>query len=130
MKNFRLTALAAVTLALAACGGGNGPGNVIVKMNEELCSSGDPSTIAKYASQSSQPVVGMITAVMSEPAKAEEMKKQVKEGCEKAKPIEILEEKIDGDKATVRFRNPEGEEETQQLIRENGEWKLVLTPDK
>lgn len=130
MNKLRLTALAAVTFALAACGGGNGPGATIVKMNAELCSSGDPSTIGKYASASSQPVVGMITAVMSEPAKAEEMKKQVKEGCETAKPIEILEEKIDGDKATVRFRNPEGEEETQQLVKEDGEWKIVLTPDK
>lgn len=129
MKTFRLAAIAAATLALAACGG-SGPGDVIVKMNDEMCSTGDPSVMAKYASKSSQPVVGMITAVMSEPAKAEEMKKQVKETCENGKPIEILETTVDGDTATVRFRNQEGEEETQKLVKEDGEWKIELTPDK
>ena len=44
--------------------------------------------------------------------------------------IEILETKIEGDKATVRYRNPEGKEETDTLVKEDGEWKLDFNLDK
>jgi len=48
----------------------------------------------------------------------------------KAGAIEILETKIEGDKATVRYRNPEGKEETDALVKEDGEWKLDFNLDK
>lgn len=129
MNTIRISLLAAAVLALSACGGKQ-PGDTIIDMQADVCATGDPSVMQKYVSKKSQPAVGMITAVMSEPAKAEQMKAQIQEECEKAGAIEILETKIEGDKATVRYRNPEGKEETDTLVKEDGEWKLDFNMDK
>ncbi|GAB2670472.1 DUF4878 domain-containing protein [Arenimonas aestuarii] len=129
MNTIRISLLAAAVLALSACGGKQ-PGDTIIDMQAEVCATGDPSVMQKYVSKKSQPAVGMIAAVMSEPAKAEQMKAQIKEECSKAGEIEILETKIEGDKATVRYRNPEGKEETDTLVKEDGEWKLDFNMDK
>ncbi|WP_160171924.1 DUF4878 domain-containing protein [Arenimonas donghaensis] len=130
MKTLRISLLAAAVLALSACGGGKQPGDTIIDMQAEICATGDPSVMQKYVSKKSQPAVGMITAVMAEPAKAEQMKAQIKEECETAGEIEILETKIEGDKATVRYRNPEGKEDTETLVKEDGEWKLDFNLEK
>ena len=129
MKTIRISLLAAAVLALSACGGKQ-PGDTIIDMQAEVCATGDPSVMQKYVSKKSQPAVGMISAIMAEPAKAEQMKAQIKEECENAGAIEILETKIEGDKATVRYRNPEGKEETDSLVKEDGEWKLDFNLDK
>ena len=129
MKTIRISLLAAAVLALSACGGKQ-PGDTIIDMQAEVCATGDPSVMQKYVSKKSQPAVGMISAVMAEPAKAEQMKAQIKQECENAAEIEILETKIEGDKATVRYRNPEGKEETDTLVKEGGEWKLDFNLDK
>lgn len=129
MKTIRISLLAAAVLALSACGGKQ-PGDTIIDMQADVCATGDPSVMQKYVSKKSQPAVGMIAAVMAEPAKAEQMKAQIKEECESAGAIEILETKIEGDKATVRYRNPEGKEETDTLVKEDGEWKLDFNLDK
>jgi hypothetical protein len=129
MNTIRISLLAAAVLALSACGGKQ-PGDTIIDMQAEVCATGDPSVMQKYVSKKSQPAVGMISAIMAEPAKAEQMKAQIKEECEKAGAIEILETKIEGDKATVRYRNPEGKEETDTLVKEDGEWKLDFNLDK
>ena len=129
MKKIRISLLAAAVLALSACGGKQ-PGDTIIDMQAEVCATGDPSVMQKYVSKKSQPAVGMISAIMAEPAKAEQMKAQIKEECETGGAIEILETKIEGDKATVRYRNPEGKEETDSLVKEDGEWKLDFNLDK
>lgn len=129
MNTIRISLLAAAVLALSACGGKQ-PGDTILDMQADVCATGDPSVMQKYVSKKSQPAVGMISAIMAEPAKAEQMKAQIKEECEKAGAIEILETKIEGDKATVRYRNPEGKEETDTLVKEDGEWKLDFNLDK
>lgn len=129
MNTIRISLLAAAVLALSACGGKQ-PGDTIIDMQADVCATGDPSVMQKYVSKKSQPAVGMISAIMAEPAKAEQMKAQIKEECEKAGAIEILETKIEGDKATVRYRNPEGKEETDTLVKEDGEWKLDFNLDK
>ena len=129
MKTIRISLLAAAVLALSACGGKQ-PGDTIIDMQAEVCATGDPSVMQKYVSKKSKPAVGMISAVMAEPAKAEQMKAQIKQECENAAEIEILETKIEGDKATVRYRNPEGKEETDTLVKEGGEWKLDFNLDK
>ena len=72
MKTTRITLFAAAAvLALSACGGKQ-PGDTLIAMHDELCETGDPSVMAKYASKKSQPALGMITAVMAEPEKAEQ----------------------------------------------------------
>ena len=129
MNTIRISLLAAAVLALSACGGKQ-PGDTIIDMQAEVCATGDPSVMQKYVSKKSQPAVGMISAIMAEPAKAEQMKAQIKQECENAAEIEILETKIEGDKATVRYRNPEGKEETDTLVKEDGEWKLDFNLDK
>ena len=130
MKTLRNSLLAAAVVALSACGGAKQPGDTIIDMQAEICATGDPSVMQKYVSKKSQPAVGMIVAIMAEPAKAEQMKAQITQECETAGEIEILETQIDGDKATVRFRNPEGKEETETLVKEDGEWKLHFNLDK
>lgn len=130
MNKLRTPILAAAVLALAACSGGKQPGDTIIRMQAEVCETGDPSVMQKYVSKKSQPAVGMIAAVMAEPEKAEQMKAQIKAECENAKPIEILETKIEGERATVRYTNPEGKEETDTLIMEDGEWKLDFDLNK
>ncbi|HEX5694017.1 MAG TPA: DUF4878 domain-containing protein [Arenimonas sp.] len=129
MKSIRIPLLAAAVLVLSACGGKQ-PGDTIIEMQAEICATGDPSVIQKYASKKSQPAVGMITAIMAEPEKAEKMKAEIQAECEKAQPIEILETKIEGDRATVRYINPEGKEDSDTLVKEDGEWKLDFNLDK
>jgi hypothetical protein len=129
MKTIRISLLAAAVLALSACGGKQ-PGDTIIDMQAEVCATGDPSVMQKYVSKKSQPAMAMISAVMAEPAKAEQMKAQIQAECETAGDIEILETKIEGDRATVRYRNPEGEEDTETLVKEDGEWKLDFQMDK
>mgnify|MGYP006199916541 CR=1 FL=1 len=78
MNTIRISLLAAAVLALSACGGKQ-PGDTIIDMQADVCATGDPSVMQKYVSKKSQPAVGMISAVMAEPAKAEQMKAQIKE---------------------------------------------------
>ncbi len=129
MNTIRISLVAAAVLALSACGGKQ-PGDTIIAMQADICASGDPSVMQKYVSKKSQPMMGMVTAMMAEPSKAEQMKAQIKAECEKAGAIEILETKIEGDSATVRYRNPEGKETTDTLVKEDGEWKLDFKMDK
>ncbi|WP_374605534.1 DUF4878 domain-containing protein [Arenimonas sp.] len=128
MNKIRISLVAAAVLALSACGGKQ-PGDTLIAMQAELCATGDPSVMQKYVSKKSQPVMGMVSAMMAEPKKAEEMKAQIKADCEKAGGIEILETKIEGDTATVRYRNPEGKETTDTLVKEDGEWKVDFKLD-
>ena len=39
--------------------------------------------------------------------------------------VEYRNEKIDGDKATLEFKNQAGTWETMPFVRENGEWKMT-----
>ncbi len=131
MKKLPLLAVAVATLALAACSK-NAPGNTIERMQAEICSTGDPMVMQKYVSAKSQQIVSMMSMLMAEEAKAKQIKEQIKADCAAgANKVEILETKIDGDTATVRYRNGKGEEETAQLIKEDGEWKLhIEAPNK
>lgn len=129
MNKLRIPLVAAAVLALAACAGKQ-PGDTIIKMQAEVCETGDPSVMSKYVSAKSQPAVGMISAIMAEPEKAEQMKTQIKAECENAKPIEILETQIEGERATVRYTDQAGNEKTDTLILEDGEWKLDFNLNK
>ena len=44
--------------------------------------------------------------------------------AESQKGVDYKDEKIDGDKATLQFKNSFGTWETMPFIRENGEWKI------
>ncbi len=123
MKTIRIPLLAALVLALSACGGKK-PEDTILNMHAELCRTGDPTIMQNYVSKKSQPAVGMVTAMMAEPEKAKQIKEKIQEDCAKGGKIEILESKVEGERATVRYRNPEGEESTDTLVLEDGEWKL------
>lgn len=129
MKKLRIPLLAALVLALSACGG-KAPGDTITDMHAELCRTGDPATMANYVSKKSQPAMAMVTAMMAEPEKAKQIKEKIQADCKNAKPIEILETTIDGERATVRYRNPEGNESTDTLVLEDGEWKLDFNINK
>lgn len=129
MNQVRLSLIAVATLALAACAGKQ-PGDTIINMQKEICRTGDPMAMQAFVSKKSQPAVAMLGAVMAEPEKAEQLKTEIKAQCEAGGDVEILETKIDGDKATVRYHDTDGEERTETLIKEDGEWKLDMQANK
>lgn len=129
MNQVRLSLIAVASLALAACAGKQ-PGDTIINMQKEICRTGDPMAMQAFVSKKSQPAVAMLGAVMAEPEKAEQLKTEIKAQCEAGGDVEILETKIDGDKATVRYRDTDGEERTETLIKEDGEWKLDMQANK
>ena len=121
MKTFKNIAIAlCATLMLAACGGGS-PEAVAEKFQKAMVS-GDFDKAASYATKASAPMLktmgSMLTGTM-----LDEFKEQVK-----GAKIRVVSSEIDGDTATVTMEvtNADGEteEETCNLVKEDGEWKV------
>lgn len=126
MKSITIRAsVLGLVLSLAACSG-SGPDDTVVRMHAHLCESGDPAVMSEYLSESSKQAMGPMLAMLSESAKAEQFKRQLKADCEKhGGKVEILEVKVDGDRADVRYRLGE-KEDSEHLVRENDQWKIAM----
>lgn len=128
MTKSRLLILLTATLALAACG--KKPSNTLIDMNNELCKTGDMAVMTKYVTEKAKPAINATVALMSEPKKAALMKTEIQKNCKEGKAqIEIISEKIEGDKAVITYKEG-AEQKTANLLKENGEWKLDLDTKK
>ena len=116
-------------LVLAACG--KKPSSTLIDMNNELCKTGDMAVMTKYVSERAKPAISATAALMAEPKKAAMMKTEIQKNCKDGNAkIDVLSEKIEGDKATISYKENDGSEKTANLVKENGEWKLDLDTKK
>lgn len=107
------------SLALVGCGGSGGPGDTVKDLMTAM-EKGDAGKVKELA-----PGMKMLGD-----DKLEGMVEQMKLEAKKKggiKDIEIIEEKIDGDKATVKYKVTMGDgtsdgEDEMQLIKDEGKW--------
>lgn len=119
-------ALAAFMALFAAGCGDDSPGDVVKEALEKTSDRDFDEVYDMFAKDSS------MRKYNSKEEYVENAKKNMPEGAS-ISDIEILEEKIDGDNATVRFKatfkapdEPDDtDEETAKLVKEDGEWKIV-----
>lgn len=129
MTKSKLLAGLCAVLALAACS--KKPSNTLIDMNNELCKTGDVAVMAKYVSERAKPAISATAALMAEPKKAAMMKTEIQKSCQDGKAkIDVLSETIDGDRASISYKENDGSEKTAKLVKENGEWKLDLDTNK
>lgn len=129
-KIFSLAIMAVVMCLMASCGGSDTPGSVAKKCSEMMMD-GNFKGIAEYMDFGDNADKAQIDAAISmleaigKEAIQEELSK--KDGV---KSIDIVEEKIDGEKATVvlKVTYGNGEEESQDvnMVLRDGKWKAKL----
>ena len=107
----------AAILLLTSCGGGaSAPKDVTVKFLEATTKA-DFKEANKYASEETIKMLDMIKAFAS--MKPDSVKNKKVE-------IEVIEEKIDGDNATVRYKQ-NGKENAIKLVKIDGNWKVNIS---
>ncbi len=117
--NLKQIATAVLVSFMVACGGSDTPksvaGNFLKALNKM-----DYETAKKYGSQDT----GKLLDMMSGFAKA------MPDSSKQEKSFEIKNEKIDGDKATVIYKES-GEEgdQTLNLVKVEGKWKVAMSKD-
>lgn len=106
-----LFVLFSVCLAFAGCGR-PGPRAVAEKFTAALAA-GDVKEAKKYCTESTGQILDMANSM----------------GGIKKQPdarFEFVGEEINGDQATVRFKNKDGSTEPMNLVREGGVWKVSI----
>ena len=122
MKIFLARVLAITTLSvLAAACSKNGPGDVAVAMRTDLCKTRDYSSMTKYLTEESKPVMGMVTAMANSPEKKATMTKALDETC--AKPAKVASEVINGDTATVTLEG----DKPMEMKKVDGKWLVSIS---
>lgn len=120
-----LSLVAAMVLALSACGG-DSPGDTVKEYFDNI-SSGDFGAVYDLLSKDSP-----VRQQYSRDEFTEMAREEFPQGAT-ISDYSVLEEKIDGDRATVKFRatlkapnEPEDtDEDTISLVKEDGKWKLL-----
>ncbi|MEI9945957.1 MAG: DUF4878 domain-containing protein [Chitinophagaceae bacterium] len=121
--------LAAVSLFTISCGGGSmsnaGPKEVLTEFFKKIAAK-DIDGAAKLATKESKSTMDMMKKAMD---MSEKMKDQATEAdkdmAEEFKDVEIGDAKIDGDMATVPFKNKKKNQEMEfPLKKEDGAWKV------
>lgn len=117
MKHLPKLVLISFALLLTACFG-NSPKDVVKDFFNAIAAE-DFETATSLCTENAKPLVGMMQAAMS-------MDPGAKEEIKKAGDVEIIKEEINGDKAKVTIKNPDGEEDTVDLTKVDGEWKIDI----
>lgn len=120
-----LSLVAALALTVTACGG-DSPGDTVKKYFDNI-SSGDFGAVYDLLSKDSP-----ARKQYSRDEFVEMAKEEFPQGATISN-YSVLEEKIDGDRATVKFRAtlkaPDAPEDTDEdtisLVKEDGKWKLL-----
>ncbi|MGB0768983.1 MAG: DUF4878 domain-containing protein, partial [Phycisphaeraceae bacterium] len=123
MKHLLATLLLIGSFALVGCGGSDGPGDTVEALAYAM-EDGDSETVKE--------IIPGLAGMLGD----EKLKAMVTEASAETKEkggitsVEILEETIDGDTATVKskitFGNGDTEEETQKLTKVDGKWIMSM----
>lgn len=113
-----------LTIFIAACSGSPGPGDTFLEMQKKICDKQSLTPMIDYAAPESLALIGMVAGLAEDKNKGPEIKKNIQESCNKG--IKIIEEKIDGDIATLVVSN---DKSVQTMRKIDGKWKLVLNKD-
>ena len=113
-----------LTIFIAACSGSPGPGDTFLEMHKKICDKQSLTPMIDYAAPESLALIGMIAGLAEDKNKGPKIKKNIEEGCNKG--IKVIEEKIDGDIATLVVSN---DKSLQTMRKIDGKWKLVLNKD-
>lgn len=128
MKTLKLALLLPMVLLLAGWSGKT-PEETVQVVFAELCASGDPLAMRPYLANPEEfdelkSLVDILIDV--DPAKWEQIKSDTRADCAANRVVEFRRVDIQGDKATVRFLQANGEEGEDELLRRDGKWKLVV----
>ena len=113
-----------LTIFIAACSGSPGPGDTFLEMQKKICDKQSLTPMIDYAAPESLALIGMVAGLAEDKNKGPKIKKNIEESCNKG--IKIIEEKIDGDIATLVVSN---DKSVQTMRKIDGKWKLVLNKD-
>lgn len=113
-----------LTIFIAACSVSPGPGDTFLEMQKKICDKQSLTPMVDYAAPESLVLIGMFAGLAEDKSKGPEIKKKIVENCNKG--IKILEEKIDGDSASLVVSN---DKSLQTMRKIDGKWKLVLNKD-
>jgi len=122
MKNNLLVIF--LTIFIAACSVSPGPGDTFLEMQKKICDKQSLTPMVDYAAPESLALIGMVAGLAEDKNKGPKIKKNIEESCNKG--IKIIEEKIDGDIATLVVSN---DKSVQTMRKIDGKWKLVLNKD-
>ncbi len=114
-------------LALTACGGTDGPGDVALNFNNAMMD-GDGSRAVEYLDPEAP---AMIRGAIED--KAGEMSEEVEEERGAIDRVRVVNEEIDGDRATVTievtFEDGTTEEDEIAMIQRDGQWYVHVDMD-
>jgi hypothetical protein len=113
-----------LTIVIVACSGSPGPGDTFLEMQKKICDKQSLTPMIDYAAPESLALIGMVAGLAEDKNKGPKIKKNIEESCNKG--IKIIEEKIDGDIATLVVSN---DKSVQTMRKIDGKWKLVLNKD-
>ena len=124
MKILKLLAPMIFIAVISGCS--KGPDDVFLSVNKQVCKNGNFDALIENAAPESAELMGMLQAMMAEPAKKEELKAKIKEDCEAEGKPEVVSTEIDGDRAVVVVKFADGKTDKNILRKIDGEWKLVI----
>lgn len=122
MKNTPIIALIACAsvVILAGCSKSS-PSDTAIAMRTEMCKTKDLSSMNKFLTEESKPVMEMASKLMSSPEKKAMMDKNLTETC--AKPAKVVSEKVTGDTAEVTLEG----DKPMKLKKVDGKWLVVIS---
>ena len=110
-----------VIVLTVACSRSPGPGDTYLEMQNKICEKLSLTPMMDYAAPESMALIGFIANLAEDEKKGTEIKEKIAENCKTG--VKIIEEKIDGDIATLTVSN---DKDTQTMRKVDGKWKLVL----
>jgi len=90
-------------------------------MNKKMCDQKSLLPMVEYAAPESVGIIGLVAGLAEDEKKGPSIKEEIVKKC--AEGLQIAEEKIDGDVATVTFK---GGQKPQTMRKIEGKWKLVI----
>lgn len=110
-----------VVLFAVACGGSPGPGDTFLEMQKKICEKQSLTPMVDYAAPESLAMIGFAASLAEDSDKGPKIKENIAKDCKTG--VKIIEEKIDGDNATLIVSN---DKDPQTMRKVDGKWKLVF----
>jgi len=107
-----------------ACSGSPGPGDTYLEMQNKICEKQSLTPMMDYAAPESMVLIGFASKLAEDERKGAKVKENIAKVCKTG--VKIIEEKIDGDIATLKVSN---DKDAQTMRKVDGKWKLVLIKD-
>ena len=110
-----------VVLFAVACGGSPGPGDTFLEMQKKICEKQSLTPMVDYAAPEYLAMIGFAASLAEDSDKGPKIKENIAKDCKTG--VKIIEEKIDGDNATLIVSN---DKDPQTMRKVDGKWKLVF----